>query len=174
MMNVHKDVGGIQKAGGVGVSPQHLLDCMQQAALSTQRTNAILRAAVKRHDQERLAGRVRRHKAAETADTAMPPAPQLPPPAHVDAVLHLGGPDGDEPADEQPADAAADWDTPGAAVGSFPFRGPLHPDRAAADMDEGDEDIGPGAARVPAPELDVAVPTSLLDAVKPKHRRVKR
>ena len=169
MMNVHKDVCGIQKAGGVGVSPQHLLDCMQQAAISTQHTNAVLRAAIKRHDQERLASRVRRQKGAEATDTAMPPAP--PPPVQVDLDVPMSGPD--EPADEQPADAAADWDAPGVPVGSFPFRGPLHPDRALADMQDGqdgDEDTGHGDGRAPA-ELDVAVPTSLLDAVKPKHWR---
>jgi hypothetical protein len=172
MMNVHKDVCGIQKAGGVGVSPQHLLDCMQQAAISTQRTNAILRAAIKRHDQERLASRVRRHKGVEAADIAMPPAP--PPPAYVDADVPMSGPDGEEPADEQPADAAADWDVPGVPVGSFPFRGPLHPDRALADMHDGhdgDVDTGHGDGKAPAAELDVAAPSSLLDAVKPKHRR---
>ena len=170
MMNVHKDVCGIQKAGGVGVSPQHLLDCMQQAAISTQRTNSVLRAAIKRHDQERLASRVRRHKGGEAPDTAMPPVP--PPPTYVDVDVPMSGPD--EPADEQPVHVAADWDVPGVPMGSFPFRGPLHPDRAVADMQaglDGDDDTGHGDGRAPAAEQDVSIPTSLLDAVKPKHRR---
>jgi len=181
LMNAHKDVCGVQKAGGVGVLVQHVTSCIREAAAATQRLNAVLRTAVKKHDQERVASRVRRHGG--TAGAAAPPAkppPQRPAVPNVPETLRRV--DRENPADGQigkayaPVDGAQvpDWDMVQVADAAFPFGGPL---RVAVDGVQDCEDKGVGELRgddahgVPMAVGGDEAPASLLDAVKPNARK---
>ena len=161
---------------------QHVTSCMREAAAATLRLNAVLRTAVKKHDQERVASRVRRHggTAGAAAPSAKPP-PQRPAVPVVPETLRRV--DRENPADGHlgkayaPVDGAqhaADWDMVQVADAAFPFRGPL---RVADDGVQDGEDKGVGELRgddahgVPMAVGGDEAPTSLLDAVKPNARK---
>lgn len=184
-MNAHKDVCGVQKAGGVGVLPHMMLSCMREAATVTMRLNAALRTAVKKHDQERVASRVRRH-VNMPADGPPPARPVVPPtqavPVDPNVSATLCGVNDDDMADgparpvEDGACPTSGWDMAEAGE-AFPFRGPLHPDRVmtAADTRQGDEEADgvedthgdAHHAQGALEEDDGVAPTSLHAAVKP-------
>ena len=180
MLNSHRDVCAVQKAGGCPVSPAQLLECLREACAQAARLTDTLRREVRRHDAQRLSGRVRRHRAVEqVAGDGQ---------ALGDALLGAPTPEDVRMAEQQdqgqPGSLAGDasegeeaeqgWDLV-EGEGGFPFSGPLHPDRLAHGAADGPGyDAEPMQVDAATVEDEGPAPTTLLDAIKakPKGKRV--